>query len=230
MTTMGFHQCRSDPCLFVKTAGGLQLCVVHVDDGLLATTTKEQGEQFIAKLRESFRLTDLGEPKKFLGIIVERNENRIKLHQEVSINELLKEHGLQDANSARTPAVSGEYLTSDDSPVSKMEKDRMSRLPYRKLVGSELYISNATHPEISKAVGECARFLANPGENHWTATKRIARFLKWAANKGIICKAQEQVGEELKLECYADKHHGGDTETRKSQTGWVFFFVPQLQA
>jgi hypothetical protein len=221
MNSMGFAQCRSDPCLFVKHVGDLQLCVIRVDNGLLATNTKEQADEFIAKLGETFRLTDLGEPKKFLGMIVERTEERIKLYQESKILEMLNQFNLEEAKSASTPAISGEYLTSKDSPVTESEKKKMENVPYRALVGTELYICNATHPETAKAIGECCSQCSNPGENHWTAAKRLARYLKFAKNKGIVCQAQKN-GEDLKLLGYADANYGGDTETRKSQTGWVF--------
>ena len=48
---------------------------------------------------------------------------------------------------------------------------------YRSAVGALQY-TTITRPEISFAVNKVCQFMANPLETHWTAVKRILRYLK----------------------------------------------------
>ena len=48
---------------------------------------------------------------------------------------------------------------------------------YQSAVGSLFYLSSATRPDVTFAVNNVAKFLANPTKEHWTAVKRILRYL-----------------------------------------------------
>ena len=53
----------------------------------------------------------------------------------------------------------------------------MEKVPYCEAIGSLMYASIATQPNISFAVTALSQFLDNPGEVHWEAVKRIMRYL-----------------------------------------------------
>ena len=38
-------------------------------------------------------------------------------------------------------------------------------------------------------IAECARFMANPGPEHWRAVKRIIKYLKGTKNWGLTFKS-----------------------------------------
>ncbi len=48
---------------------------------------------------------------------------------------------------------------------------------YREAIGSLMYASVATRPDISFAVSTLSRFLEDPGNAHWEVVKRIFRYL-----------------------------------------------------
>jgi hypothetical protein len=73
--------------------------------------------------------------------------------------------------------VPGIVYSKDDSPSSPQEAARMEKAPYREAIGSLMYASIATRPDISFAVATLSQFLDNPGEIHWEAVKRIIRYL-----------------------------------------------------
>src|SRR3954464_7197876 len=52
------------------------------------------------------------------------------------------------------------------------------QVPYRNLVGSLLYASNWTRPDISFSVSLFSRFLEEPTTTHWKMAKRALRYLK----------------------------------------------------
>jgi histone deacetylase 1/2 len=55
---------------------------------------------------------------------------------------------------------------------------------YRSVVGSLQY-ATITRPEISFAVNKVCQFMSAPLESHWTAVKRILRYLKGTIHSGL---------------------------------------------
>jgi len=51
----------------------------------------------------------------------------------------------------------------------------MSKIPYRAIVGSLIYLATKTRPDIAHAVQQVAQFSENPGKSHWDAVKYIFR-------------------------------------------------------
>ena len=63
-----------------------------------------------------------------------------------------------------------------------------------------------------------ARFCANPTKEHWTAVKRILRYLKGTSNLGLLYRENspaEVIG-------YSDADWAGDVGDRKSTSGYIF--------
>ena len=114
--------------------------------------------------------------------------------------------------SIPTPFVSGVKLcnSSQQSPVDRPK--------YQAVIGSLLHLSLKTRPDIAFAVGSAARFCSNPDATHWTAVKRILRYLKGTSDLGI--KYQKEPSNFL--HGYADADWAGDIDDRKSTSGYCF--------
>lgn len=54
----------------------------------------------------------------------------------------------------------------------------MRNIPYKEAIGQLLYLSARTRPDISIAVNALSRHVFNPLPVHWTAIKRVFRYLK----------------------------------------------------
>ena len=54
----------------------------------------------------------------------------------------------------------------------------MENIPYARLVGNLMYAQICNRPDIAFAVNMLSRFQANVGLAHWTAGKKILRYLK----------------------------------------------------
>ncbi|XP_036336238.1 piggyBac transposable element-derived protein 3-like [Rhagoletis pomonella] len=64
-----------------------------------------------------------------------------------------------------------------------------------------------------------SRFSSDPGKAHWTALKRILRYLQGTINK---CLFYRKGSDEIAGFCDAD--WAGDTDSRRSTTGYIFMF------
>jgi len=71
------------------------------------------------------------------------------------------------------------------STVSDTESTQVEGVPYREAVGSLLYLSQITRPDITFAVNLVSRYLEKPQKVHWNTLKRIFRYLKSIPNFGL---------------------------------------------
>lgn len=122
------------------------------------------------ELSNKFKIKDLGELKSCLGMRVGRDENGISLDQERYIEQVLEKFGMSDCKPIGTP------ICKSDFDVNEGICDR--NLPYRKLIGSLMYLSILTRPDITFAVNYLSQFNNCYNEIHWRQAKRILRYLK----------------------------------------------------
>ena len=98
------------------------------------------------------------------------------------------------------------------------ERELHSQLEYQSAVGSLLYLSSATRPDITFAVNNVTKFSEKPTKEHWSAVKSIFRYLKGTVNYGL------QYSRDAREECvgFCDADWAGDTNDRKSVSGYLF--------
>nr|KYP46555.1 Retrovirus-related Pol polyprotein from transposon TNT 1-94 [Cajanus cajan] len=171
------------------------------------------------QLTDHFEMKDLGPAKQILGMRISRNrlEGVLKLSQEKYIEKLLDRFNVGDAKIRNTPLGTHMKLSKKQSPETVEEKDHMSRVPYASAVGSLMYAMVCTRPDIAHAVGVVSRFLSNPGKKHWEGVKWILRYLKGTSGINLLFKRGN-----FTLQGFSDADLGGDLDTRKSTTGYIF--------
>ena len=56
MDTLGYEQCKMDPCVFIKARPGQKLLSigVHVDDGILVCDTFHQKDELFKGIEQAF--------------------------------------------------------------------------------------------------------------------------------------------------------------------------------
>ena len=85
-------------------------------------------------------------------------------------------------------------------------------------IGSLLYISVGTRPDITYAVSNMAKFCTKLMKQHWIDVKRIMQYLKATVHFGILYSKQgskEGVG-------YSDADWAGALNGQKSTSGYLF--------
>ena len=96
----------SDPCVYIwKIADNIMIITVWVDDLLLFSTSIQLMDSLKKDINKMFEVTDLGEPKKIVGIEFKRNcdKQTLKITQSNYIETILTKYGMQDANLVGTP-------------------------------------------------------------------------------------------------------------------------------
>jgi hypothetical protein len=89
-----------------------------------------------------------------------------------------------------------------------------SEVNYAELVGSLLYLTTNTRPDVAYAVGVLSRFMSKPMDKHWTAAKRVLRYLAGTHTLGLFY-SKDQRG----VSAYSDADFAGDIDQRKSTSG-----------
>ncbi len=211
---MNLKQSLSDPCVYISS--GLEFLVaVYVDDIILGGNNGIRIKEVKKELSKKFEMKDLGKLHHFLGVAVNQDQKTgsIWIGQASYIRKLLQKFEMSDCKPVKSPANPGVKLTSSgDGDYVCDEKI------FRVLIGSLLFLSTRTRPDIAYAVGCAARFCSNPTREHWTAAKRILRYLKGTVNLGLLYSptgSPDFVG-------YCDADWAGDMQDRKSTSGYLF--------
>ena len=94
----------------------------------------------------------------------------------------------------------------------------MEGVPYKAAVGSLMYAMVGTRADLAFAVSMVSQFMSRAGPTHWSAVKRIMRYLQGTC-EFKLCLG----GKDITLKGYCDADWAGDTNERRSTTGYVFF-------
>ena len=114
-----------------------------------------------------------------------------------------------------TPMETGKVFTT----ISEEDEGVDVKL-YQQAIGSLNYAAIATRPDIATAVGKLSQFMQNPSADHWAGVKRVLRYIKGTIDQGLTFTASE----EFVLHGYSDADWAECVDSRKSTSGYVFFF------
>lgn len=218
---IGFHQSTMDPCVYFHINGHKRTYIgVYVDDSMVFSNDTELKQFLKAELFRRFDMKDLGEAKFCLGLRINRDRENgiIYLDQRRHIVDLLHKFNMTECNPKFVPADVHQKLSIEMCPKTSREKEMMANVPYQEAVGSLLYISQGSRPDITYAVHSVSRFNHNPGMVHWEAVKRIMRYLKATLEaKLVFSKASNS-----NISGYCDADWAADLDERRSCTGYAF--------
>ena len=197
MLSWEFKRLIPDSCIYYRqTSTGTSIAIVHVDDFLLTSSSKEENERLKAQMRTKWTLSDLGEARFCVGIAITHNRNRctISLSQTALIDKIINQFGQVDANPVSTPMDPGLKLSRPDlSTLTEEECQSLLKLPYRSLVGALIYLAIATQPDITYAVQQLTQLLDCYSFTHWHAAICVARV------GGMVTRARRRgyIGEQM---------------------------------
>ena len=208
----GFQRSERDHSVYIHTIFKLIL-LLYVDDLVITAPSLEDVNWIRSLLHEEFEMTDLGPLTVYLGIEIRRNRQLRSLHvsQQQYIRTILDRFGMSTATTISTPADPHVRLTAlpPDQRADIINQER-----YQSAVGSLMYAMIGTRPDIAFAVSAVSQYCTNPGPMHWTAVRRIFRYLGGTKALGLEYRGSCCGG-------YTDADWGSG-EDRRSIGGYVF--------
>ncbi|KAK3907118.1 Copia protein [Frankliniella fusca] len=208
--SFGFDQCLADRCIYVrKKDGDVVYLLLYVDDFLIASNNEELLHTIKNNLMLRFKMRDLGEALYFLGIKITRSTHGLFLSQENYVKKIVQRFKMDTSSSVKTPLEPSPNLDLSGAIIVK-EK------PYRELIGSLMYATMFTRPDICVAVNLFSQFQTNATEIQWKGLKRILRYLQGTPKLGIWFKGNSH----HPLVLYVDADFANNPG-RKSISGFV---------
>ncbi|CDO75026.1 hypothetical protein BN946_scf184640.g1 [Trametes cinnabarina] len=213
MKELGFKRLVSDAGLFIfrDKNGLLVIVVVYVDDALFCGPNKALVEKMKAKFMEKWECRDLGEPKEFLRMRIQRSGSTIRIDQCAYLEKVLQRCGMQNAKPAPTPLPAGYHPMPDTGTADPTLRSR-----FQTVIGSLLYIMLGTQPDIAFAVAKLSQFAANPSQEHLNKALYICRYLIGTKSYALVYNGASGLG----ISACTDSDWGSDPSTRRSQTGY----------
>eukprot|EP00253_Pinus_taeda_P034872 PITA_34872 len=179
------------------------------------TKLNEKGDFDIDEFKEAtmkeFEMSDLGLMKYFLGIEVEKSEKEIFIYQNKYSKDLLKRLEMENCKPVPAPVATGTKLSKDD------EGSDVNPTLFKRLVGSLMYLT-ATRPDIMQGVSLVSRFMETPKDTHWSAGKRILRYIVGTRDCGIMYASTEK----KEFIGYKNSDFAGSLDDRKRTSSFVF--------
>ncbi|KAL6324586.1 hypothetical protein AAG906_013398 [Vitis piasezkii] len=211
----GLKQAPLDASLFVYHKGHIHLFIlIYVDDILVTGTDPSLIQSLIQKLQTEFKMKDLGPLGYFLGIQASRDSSGLHLRQSKYIGDLLHRTKMAGAKPASSPCTTGLKLSTHvGEPLTASQITE-----YRQTVGALQYCT-LTRPDIAFSVNQLCQHMHCPNSVHWTAAKRVLRYLKGTIDLGLWYTKGEQT-----LQAFCDSDWAGNPDDRRSTTGYGVFF------
>ncbi|XP_060187251.1 uncharacterized mitochondrial protein AtMg00810-like [Lycium barbarum] len=214
----GFKNSISDNSLFIyKSASDIVILHLYVDDILITSSSSSLLKSIIKSLMSEFSMRDLGIVNFFLGIFVSPCNGGYFLNQSKYIHDLLEGASLLSSKPVNTPLSPKSLLAYDASPPFSDPS------LYRSLVGGLQYLT-FTRPDITYVVSQVAQFMHSPFDIHFTAVKRILRYLRDSINYELLIPGNS-IGS---LTCYTDADWAGCPTTCKSTSAYCIFLGNNL--
>ena len=237
-----YYQRNSNNCII--------LAVCTVVDDFLGVGIEGQWETFIRRLERNGILLDkasVGKAKEFNGMRITRvGKHHYELDQESYISELEHSYGnkyswrpKEKVNSPLGPTLdkglntlSPPISTIDSSKLTKEQKSDLEletdekkrkahQLRYMSLLGSLIWPSHMTRPDISFAVGAAGEHSQDPKTRHLMALERTLSYVLATKHKRLVFDCTT-CPRKLDVIALSDSDFASDEHTRKSRSGiWI---------
>jgi hypothetical protein len=164
--------------------GELCFLELYVDDSIIVGPAGSFIVGFKSAFRMRLNMQDMGRVSWLLGMTVERDSgNSIRIEQQQYVLDMLERFNTVDCKSMGSPmAVNLSHCV--ETSTSKLPP---GSVPYKSLIiGSLLYASVITRPDITMAVSHLSRYTSDHSQSHWEQAKRVLRYVKGAADSVLM--------------------------------------------
>ena len=209
-----FVPSAGDPCLYISKSKDLIL--YWVDDILAVCQSHKKLNKIKNILKGKFKMKDLGVLKHFLGMRFEYADSKITIDQTLYLNSILSKYKMSDCKPRATPCE----LPGSNSVKSPTSDQNLDPKKFREIVGSLIYATTCTRPDLAWVVSRLSQNLANPRDVDWIMLKHVLRYVKGTASYKLCYQKCDGL---LKLIGYSDSDWASSSEDRRSTSGYCFY-------
>lgn len=220
LENIGIKPLEIDQSAYKSVQGVPIILLCHVDDILALSPSNDRIQEVYQALSQTIGLKDLGEAKTFLGLEIERNRPSkvISLHQKAYTRRILASF-YKEGKRYKTSKYGAIPLPIGVKYEPNIEKATESEVKqYQKEVGSLLYLTTKTRPDLAYSIGLLSRYMSNPSQIHFQALGKVWNYLYTYPDLGLTYQSGPQI------QAYCDADWGGDIGTRRSTTGLISLY------
>ncbi|KAH3666983.1 hypothetical protein WICMUC_005475 [Wickerhamomyces mucosus] len=240
---LGYHSISAFPCCYFKYNNNNKLesiIITFVDDFLLFASNDDYAKWFhqeistklqvklipptIEKLTDNHHIAH----RKFLGIQLEEHyegntRTHIKIHQQQYILEFVNK--FLHPNQKVKPSPPLTYIPLEEYQITNKQDHDIKVANVRSIIGSLLYTTLHTRPDITWHTNYVAKFQLQPTQNVFNFLNRILAYLKGTSNYGIVFRHKATL--DTNLTAFTDASHSSDPSF-KSSFGFLTFYNDNL--
>lgn len=124
---------------------------------------------------------------------------------------------MHSAKPSPTPMTPSSNLSNNDSAL--FDNPHL----YRSVIGALQY-ATITRPDLSFAVNKVSQFMHAPTENHWSAVKRILRYIRGTIDLGFFIHSSSS----NTIHAYSNADWVGSLDDCRSTTGFCIYLGRNL--
>ena len=168
----GSDSTPNNPCVFMTIDDKPPIYLgLYVDDFASFSTSWDREIEFETKLRSLTNVDFMGKVTHFLGIKFSWNREKgehlsVHLTQEAFAENLIDTVEITDANSVPTPYRLGHPVESIPTPPKSYVAMSSIKQNMQSYVGSLIWLSNTTHPDLATITSILAQRTFNPTPVH----------------------------------------------------------------
>ncbi|CAI7804490.1 unnamed protein product [Closterium sp. NIES-54] len=220
LTRIGFKQLPHDQGMYRFTKGDdYVLLIVYVDDVLYIGSTDNITTWFEGELQKELTLTVSSTVTQYLGLNIQEGEDAIYLNAAKYADTIAKRFAL----TPTTISTPYRYTTGNDKAKSAPLKPAGIRNYQRKL-GCLLFAAVTCRPDLSYSASQLATYLKRHEDEHMKELDRALHYLVSTPTIGLIY--YKNITTTPKLIGYVDADHAGDSDNRRSRTGYIYRLEP----
>ena len=206
---------KVDQCLYIYRHDGVTaLLSVHTDDYLCVSNDPTWMENFHKSYSKKFEAEFKPKITDFCGIHMDVENDTVTLSQSGKIKHFLENLGLRKEEARTTPIK----VKAADLPKDTV---RDYDVPYESLIGSCLWYSRMTRPDISYATIFHAKFTACATSQHYDSLMDTARYLLSTSDLKMVYNKSKDCGGRFQVKVISDADWAADSTDRKSYQGYV---------